>query len=218
MTDPTSLLIVDDHQLFRECLCSVLQEDASYRVKSVSRPADALDLLADETPDILLADILLPGDGALDLAHWVSTGFPKVKILILGLEESESEILRCIEAGASGYVLKEASLEDLRESVAMVMRGSAPCSPKIAYRVFSRLAELSDRHWDARLAPSSELSVREVEILELVSKDCSNKEIADRLCLSLHTVKNHMHRILAKLPAKNRRGAVTCARERRLIA
>ena len=145
---PTRLLIVDDNQLFRECLVAVLDDDAGLEVVgSTGEINRAVEFLETSKPQIVLIDVQLTNQSALRLATEISAKHPQIKALIIGLEESEADILRCIEAGASGYVLKEASLDDLRESISTLMHGGAPCSPRIAYQAFSRLAELSGQTW-----------------------------------------------------------------------
>jgi two-component system response regulator NreC len=117
--------------------------------------------------------------------------------------EQERIILNCIEAGAKGYVLKGASLEELKAAIYSVFREETFCSPRMAYLLFSRIAELALIR-RTRPRPASSLTAREAEILCLIAEGLSNKEIAQQLYLSLYTVKNHVHNILEKLPVNNR--------------
>ncbi len=130
---------------------------------------------------------------------------------MIGLSESESDVIACIEAGAAGYLPQEASLEYLQQSIRAVAAGEAICSPKVAAQLFSRVAEAADvRELRGML---SNLTRREVEIIPLLEERLSNKEIAVQLQIEVQTVKNHIHNILEKLQLDGRREVARYARE-----
>ncbi|MDH3605183.1 MAG: response regulator transcription factor, partial [Candidatus Tectomicrobia bacterium] len=133
---------------------------------------------------------------------------PNVKVLMLGLAEEEAEVAECVEAGVSGYVLRNSSLDDLALAIELVIRGGTACSSEIAHAMFTRLSKLSraPNHHDSTSRPP--LSVREMEILQLIADGWSNQQIATHLCISLYTVKNHVHNILKKLQVNRRSEAV----------
>lgn len=213
MIQSIRLMIVGDHQLFRQCLASALNKYEKFSViQLAANPSEAFHTLRVQQPDVVLIDIHLPNNGAIGLTRQISLELPQVKVLVLGLVETETEILKCVEAGASGYVLKEATVDDLRETIDLVIRGETTCSPKIAHHVFSRLSELAHEHWRGQWLESLPLTSRELQILQLIADGLSNRQIAKRLYLSLHTVKNHVHNILEKLQVRRRFQAVEYAR------
>jgi DNA-binding NarL/FixJ family response regulator len=220
MSEPIRLLIVDDLQLFRECLASFLVKQEGFDV--VGQAADVtetLQLTELLKPDVVLVSSSLGKNDALKLTYEISTGYPHSKLIIIGLLEVEQVIFEFIEAGASGYTLKQSSLNDLVEAIKIGYRGEALCSPRIAYSVFARIAKLSLSHSNNSELQSPILTEREEEILQLVADGLSNKHIAARLCISISTVKNHVHNILEKLNVRNRAEAINYAlrRERSIV-
>jgi len=215
---PLSIAIVDDLHLFRECVAEVLDETMGCSVALQVEDAKGLmTSLPSLPPDVYLLSISLPDEGALDLTRWILEGQPEAKVLILGGDsETPTQVLECIEAGAAGYVSRRGTLAELKESLEAVMKGETLCSPRLTHSVFSRLAELSNRR-PAPVKYEPVLTARELEILELVADGLSNKEIAKKLIISLHTVKNHIHNILEKLEVGGRYAAVSYAYDRRWL-
>ena len=212
MSAPISLLIADSLQLFRECLAAFLFKQDRFAV--VGQAADAtetLQLTAQLQPDVVLVGINLGKEDALYLTYEISSKQPHSKLIILGIPESEQAVFEFIEAGASGYTLRQSSLGDLVHTIEVVHRGEAICSPRIAFSIFERIAQLSRAGQDHREMQSSHLTPREEEILQLIAEGLSNKQIADRLCISRSTVKNHVHNILEKLEVRTRDEAVSYA-------
>ncbi len=208
------LLIVDQHDLFRDCLASALAEDRRFRV--VGRIA-----LRDEAVERLTrtgADVLLVGlDRSEGTGGWLRDLLvlhPEVKVMLLGRDESEEKVLGFLEAGACAYLVRDQSLSDLRSALEDVVQGHTVCSPRIANCLFSRLAYLGrDRRRRERLEFLA-LTPRELEVLGLVAEGLSNGEIAGQLFLSVHTVKNHVHKVLETLGVRSRAAAVRYAIER----
>ena len=217
---PLEVAIVDDSPLFRECLATVLGEDDSILVSAtVASRRELMERPPSYPPDVFLVAISLPHSGALELTRWIGSHYPGSNVLVLGLEEAtEPQILECIDAGASGYLSRRSSLSDLRQCLEALMRGETLCSPRLAHSVFSRLAQLAHEPEPASAQKAEQvLTSRELEILELVAEGLANKEIAQRLIISLHTVKNHVHNILEKLEVSGRYAAVSYAYERRWL-
>jgi DNA-binding NarL/FixJ family response regulator len=212
MSQPIRLILVGDHQLFRECLASALTAHENITVVDLATDAlDAYNKAKAQQPDILLIDIGLPNNVALDLTKQIRLEMPQVKVIALGLLEEEAVILQYVEAGVNGYVLKEASLDDLITAIRLVHRGEAICSPRIAYSMFSRAAELAQEGRRTENFDTASLTPREMEVLELLAQGLSNRQIAQHLFLSVHTVKNHVHSVLDKLHAGHRSEAVRYA-------
>jgi DNA-binding NarL/FixJ family response regulator len=218
MISSVSLLIVTDHRLFGDCLASVLTRAESCTVLAVVQTAeDALEQLRDCPVDVLLLDVHLPQPVVLPLMHQLTQDFPHVRVLLLGVTETATEIQAYVEAGASGYVLKSTPLHELQAVIELATRGEALCPPHIAHTMFARLSELAQTATRRRRPEPMILSDRELEILHLIAEGWSNRQIADHLYLSPHTVKNHVHNILRKLRVQRRLEAIRYASEQQWL-
>ena len=209
------IFIANDNRLLREGLAAMLIEiDDISVVGMAASGSEALDQIKKILPDVALVDIGMPDKDGLDVTEKLHKDLPTVKVLILGMPDLTDEIMTCIEAGAAGYVLKEASFKYLVESIRSVQRGESFCSPRMAASLFSRVAELAGE----KIPESSvKLTRREVEVINKIADGLSNKEIAEQLCIEEQTVKNHIHNILDKLQLHNRLEAVQYARDRKLL-
>ncbi|KAA3659582.1 MAG: DNA-binding response regulator [Calditrichaeota bacterium] len=215
MGEAVRLYIVDDNRILREGLASMLAElDDFTVVGSASSGLKALEEIKDVHPDVALIDIGMPDKDGIEVTLALYQTMPKIKVIILGMPDLTEEIMACIEAGAVGYILKEASFDHLVEIIRSAQRGESFCSPRMAASLFSRVAELMGE----RIPQSSvKLTPREVEIINKIADGLSNKEIARHLVIELQTVKNHVHNILDKLQLHNRLEAVQYAREKKLL-
>jgi DNA-binding NarL/FixJ family response regulator len=215
MNKPIHIFIVDDNRLLREGLVSMLAEQEDLVVVgSGASGRKALEQIKDLRPEVALIDIGMPDKDGIEVTQALHQDIPEVKVIILGMPDLTEEIMACIEAGAVGYVLKEASFDYLVETIRSAQRGESFCSPRMAASLFSRVAELAGE----QIPQSSvKLTPREVEIINQVAEGLSNKEIAQRLSIEVQTVKNHIHNILDKLQLHNRLEAVQYAREKNLL-
>ncbi|MGD0989598.1 MAG: response regulator transcription factor [Candidatus Sulfotelmatobacter sp.] len=152
----------------------------------------------------ILIDLDRGIDAALQLTRTVTTLRPEIKVAFLGLTESTENVRKLATVGAAGYVSSGASLDDLCSVVRSLQKGEFVCPPRITYALFSQLTQLAQINVTSPVETVI-LTARERQVMDLLSQQLSNKEIADRLCLSGHTVKNHVHRILGKLGISNRR-------------
>ena len=209
------LVIADQHQLFRDCLAAVLAEGQGFEVVGkVASGREALERMGETRVDILLVSLEHAADGMCGLIREVEERSPASKVVLLGRDDSEERVLDCLQAGACGYLVRDQSLADLRSAIEAVSQGDTVCTPRIANSLFNRLARLGrERRRQARLDYLT-LTPRELEILGLISEGLSNQEIARRLFLSVHTVKNHVHKILETLGVHSRWAAVRHAVER----
>ncbi len=215
MSQTTRLLIVHEDSLHRQCLAAALANTGRFQiVASAHTAAEALVRMGQEPANVVLADWNLPAEGALALTRRITHDFPEVKVLLMGLAETAGNVQACAEAGVAGYVLKEETLEQLTERIDQALRGETVCSAGIARHVFSRLAQLAREQLSHTKVDGPCPTCREMQILQLIAEGMSNKQIASRLCLSLHTVKNHVHNLLEKLSAEGRYAAVRYAYER----
>ncbi len=215
MKQPIHVFIVDDNRLLREGLVSMLAEQEDLMVVGAAASGrKALEQIRELRPEVALIDIGMPEKGGIEVTQALHQDMPEVKVIILGMPDLTDEIMACIEAGAAGYVLKEASFDYLVETIRSANRGESFCSPRMAASLFSRVAELAG---DRIPQSSVKLTPREVEIINKIAEGLSNKEIAQRLSIEVQTVKNHIHNILDKLQLHNRLEAVQYARERNLL-
>jgi two-component system, NarL family, nitrate/nitrite response regulator NarL len=216
--DTLQVVVIHRHRLFREGLVYALAQQPSVTVLDVAvEAAEVLEKLKILRPDLIIMDFSFQGQHGFEGLKQLHRHFPEVKILVMGLPELESEILACIEAGASGYLPQEASLDDLLCHMQAVVAGEAFCSPKVAGFLFTWIREEARKRERFRLLDLVNLTRRELEILTLLEEGLSNKEIAMRLHIEVQTVKNHVHNVLKKLQIEDRREAARYAREQGLM-
>jgi DNA-binding NarL/FixJ family response regulator len=214
------LCIFHRNRLFGECLASALVGQGKLHAKfhSHTDPNHVKDM-EQEGINVVLVDLAL-GPFAIELAGRLRATRESTRILLLVSANSHALISEAIKAGAHGCVLEEISLRELKEAIARVTAGEFFCSPQLIESLFTRMAELSRREeprWRSSVN-SADLTERELEILCLVADGLSNKQIARRLCLSLYTVKNHVHNVLQKLQVGDRYQAVAHLREHGWLA
>ena len=215
---PTSLIVVADVRLHRESIVNSLSSRGAFEVAGVASNADeALALIGSCGAAIVLLDMVT--QGSLDIAAALAARVPEVKTIAFAVGDSEREILLCVDAGVSGYVSRDASIDDLVAAIESVVRGDLPVPPRIAATLFRRLGTIRKGE---REAPSQTLTARERQILLLIDEGLSNKEIAGRLTIEVATVKNHVHSLLTKMQVTTRGQAAACldtngsARHRRI--
>jgi DNA-binding NarL/FixJ family response regulator len=189
--------------LYREGLAiSLERRDETEVVGTAAALEEAVDLVRRERPDVLLLDMATVD--APRVVHDAREAHPQVRVVALAIVETEEVVLRCAEAGVAGYVSRNASLDDLVETLGSVARGELVCSRTIAGSLFRRVGALSGPREDPALA---RLTPREREIAALIGQGLSNKEISRRLRIGLSTVKNHVHNLLEKLQVPGRSAA-----------
>ena len=212
MNRPIRVLLADDHPLLRAGVAQSLAESGKFEVVGqAGNAADAVRLAGELRPDIVLLDISMPGHG-LTAAERIHAAAPEIAIVVLTVSEADDDILAALKAGAKGYVLKgvgSAALVDILESVA---NGDSYVSPSLAARLLTEMRKAGAQSTVAA-DPLSTLTPREEEILRLVARGLSNKEVALQLDLQEKTVKHHMTRILNKLHVRNRTEAAILLRD-----
>lgn len=206
--DTIKILITDDHPVVREGLAGMLAGQPDFEVIGLAADGEvAVNLYTSLQPDVVLMDLRLPkldGVGAIQAMRDANSN---ANILVLTTYDSDADIVRAIEAGATGYLLKDAPREELFRAIRAVATGDSVLAPTVANRIMSRMR-----------APAKEtLSTREIEVLELVAKGASNEETAKILSISVATVKTHLVHIYSKLGVDDRTAAVTTALEQRII-
>ena len=197
------VLVVSPVRLFREGIGLVLRTRGLRRVV-VSSDLTVLEAIRDAAADVVILDVTRPS--MFPIMRDVATRYAHVRLLALGVGESDGDVLACAEAGAAGYISVEMGADELLVAIENARRDELVCSPRIAALLFRRHAARSARP----ASGDSRLTRREQEVLTLVDDGLSNKEIAARLHISPTTVKNHVHRILEKLQVR-RRGAAAAS-------
>lgn len=202
------LLICDDHPVVRTGLRGMLAGEPDFEVVGEARDGEeAVSLAGWLGPDVVLMDLRMPEVDGVEAISRIKARHSEMQVLVLTTYESDADILRAIEAGATGYLLKDTPREELFEAIRLAAEGRAPLDPTVAARIMHRMR-----------GPSEEaLSAREMEILGLVARGTSNKGIARELWISETTVKSHMLHIFEKLGVADRTAAVTTALRRGII-
>jgi len=209
------VVIADHHQLFRESLAKVLAQERDLEVVGeLASASEALERAEEAGADVLLIGIEALGAGVYGFVHDAHQRHPELKVVLLGHQDTDEHVLDCLEAGASGYLMRDQPLSDLRGAIDVVARGQIACTPRIAHSLFSRLASLGRARRRREKLDFLTLTPRELEILQLIADGLSNQEVAGRLYLSVHTVKNHVHKILETIGVHSRWAAVRHAVER----
>jgi two-component system, NarL family, nitrate/nitrite response regulator NarL len=211
MSHNIRIIVADDHPLLREGVVRTLADGGDFDIVAECGTADqAFAAVSEHLPDVILLDISMPG-GGINAARRISAAFPSVRIVMLTVSENEDDVMEALKAGACSYVLKGIGGNELVDIVNSVHQGGVYVSPSLAARM---LVETRNLRKSVEIDPFAELTVREVQILKLVAKAHSNKEIANSLNLSEKTVKHYMTNILQKLQVRNRVEAAVRARDR----
>jgi len=205
------VVVVDDHLLFRSGLIRLLSDDGVQIVGEADSGAGALEVVADTSPNVVLMDLNLPDMPGIEATRRLVARDPHLKVVVLTVVESETEVIESIVAGACGYLLKDASVEDIVNAINAAANGESMIAPAIASKLLSHVRATGS----TRLTSvKHDLSNRELDVLRLLADGCDNREIAARLFISQSTVKHHISSILAKLGVGNRvQAAVRAVRD-----
>ncbi len=218
MSSSVHVVIASHLQLFRESLAVALQTSNDHFITTVASDLqEVFESLQDRKADIALVARDLLGDNCLPTLAAFSQDLPETSVLVLGTDDSEDSITSFLEAGAKGYITDDASFDDLKLAFARVLRGEVVCSPRAARFMFRRLARLGSKHARLQEIKSVTLTFRELDILRLIARGYTNEQVGQRLSISMHTVKNHVHNILDKLEVETRLQAVHLAYEKKWL-
>jgi DNA-binding NarL/FixJ family response regulator len=220
--EPTSerlrVLIADDHALFRRGLEMVLNSEPDIEVVGEAHDGEqAVDRAAELMPDVVLMDVRMPRRSGIEATQKIKEQLPHVKILVLTNSDEEADLYDSIKAGASGYLLKEISTEEVAESIRSVMQGHSRISPFMASKLLTEFQAMTKRQDDREPLAPPRLTDRELEVLSLVAQGKGNRDIAGELFISENTVKNHIRNILEKLQLHSRMEAVIYAVREKLL-
>ena len=216
--DAVRVLIVDDHALFRRGLQMVLEGEPDIDV--VGEAGDGHEAVAaaeKTTPDVVLMDVRMPKRSGIEATRAIKEVLPSVKILMLTISDEEADLYEAIKAGASGYLLKEISIDEVANAVRSVQAGQSLISPSMASKLLTEFAAMVKRRDERNQVPGPRLTERELEVLKLVAKGMNNRDIGSELFISENTVKNHVRNILEKLHLHSRMEAVVYAVREKLL-
>ena len=205
------IMIVDDHPITRNGLRAALSTSSEVEiVAEASTGEEAIDVVGDIKPDVVFMDVRMPGMGGIEATRIIRDTSEDTKVILFTVDESRSAIAEAIQAGVSGYLLKDVSAEELVQAARLALEGKAVIHPSLT-RAFIEEVQLVDRR------PEAPLSKREAEILQKVAYGATTKEVAHDLGISPHTVKTHLERIFEKLGANDRAQAVAIAIRKGLV-
>jgi two-component system NarL family response regulator len=204
-TQTIRVMVVDDHQVVRQGLVALINtEPGLMTVAEASDGQQAVEMFRRHQPDITLMDLRLPVMGGVDATRLIRQEFPTAKIIVLTTYDGDEDIYRALKAGAQGYLLKGVSFDDLLDAIRSVHAGARRIPAAVAERLAERMA-------------GQELTGRELQVLELIVKGRSNKEISTELSISEATVKSHINSLLSKLGVNDRTQAATSALQRGIV-
>jgi two-component system NarL family response regulator len=199
------VLIADDHTLFRQGLSSLLQQQKGLQV--VGEAVDGWEALAkarELQPHLVLLDVAMPRCNGLEATRLIKRELPDVNVIILTVSEKDEDLFAAVKAGAKGYLLKNAEFEELVRAIEAVAGGAAVVSPSMAVKLLNEFAAVAAKDSLRTRAEGTALTERETEVLQLLAKGATNKEIANTLVIAENTVKTHLRNILDKLHLHNR--------------
>ena len=197
------VLLVDDHDLFRTGLRTLLEEQGVEIVGEAANGDDAVMLVEEHAPDVVLMDLDMPGKGGIEATREIAAVAPLTRVVVLTISDQDADVMDAVVAGACGYLLKDATIQDLLRGIAAANRGESLISPAIAAKVLQRVRASSPDLETAQLL-TTQLSDRELQVLKLIANGKDNAQIAGELFISAKTVKNHISNILLKLSIENR--------------
>jgi DNA-binding NarL/FixJ family response regulator len=212
------VLIADDQQMVRQGFSVLLNTKPDIDV--IGQAVDGLDAVAqvaELAPDVVLMDIRMPELGGIEATRRITTATPHIKVLVLTTFDLDEYVYEALRAGASGFLLKDASADQLAEAVRVVAAGDALLAPGITRRLISEFSRLDKRPRAPLKDRVGDLTERETEVLALIAQGMSNAEIAERLVVAEQTVKTHVGRILVKLGLRDRTQAAVFAYESGLV-
>jgi DNA-binding NarL/FixJ family response regulator len=202
---PITLLLIDDNRLMREGLAALIHAQEGFEVLAASAAVEeALAELRVVTPDVVLVDSGLEDHDSLVLTATIRAEVPGARVIVMGLLPAQEDVAAYVRAGASGFIMKDASFEELFRTIRAVADGAEVLPPALTTSLFTQIAHKATAGGAPRPLESVRLTAREREVIDLLGEGLSNKEIAIRMQIATHTVKSHVHNVLEKLALHSR--------------
>ena len=215
-SDSIRVVVVDDQELFRRGLTMLLNaEDDIEVVGEASDGAGAVSFAAAEVPDVVLMDVRMPKQSGIETCLALKEAAPTARIIMLTVSDDEADLYEAVKNGASGYLLKDSSIDEVSQAIRVVADGQSLISPSMAIKLLDEFKQMS--RGERAVSASPRLTERELEVLRLVAHGLNNREIAGKLFISENTVKNHVRNILEKLQLHSRMEAVMYAVREKLL-
>ncbi|NOK85442.1 MAG: DNA-binding response regulator, NarL/FixJ family, contains REC and HTH domains [Chloroflexi bacterium AL-W] len=203
--DQIRIMVVDDHFVVRVGLVTMINTQSDMTVVAeAASGSQAIELFQEHQPDIVLVDLRMPGMSGVEVITTIRREWPEARCVVLTMYDGDEQIYQALQAGARAYLLKSVTREEFLDAIRAVYAGQYHVPPEVAQRLVVHM-------------PRSELTVREREVLELIVKGKGNRDVAEQLSISEHTVKNHINNILNKLGVSDRTQAVTVALQRGIV-
>ena len=202
---PIAIVLIDDNRLLREGLTALIHTQPGFKVLAAfADVSEALELVREAKPDVVLLDFGLEDHDSLSLTATVHSEVPIARIIVMGLLPAQEDVADYVRAGASGFIMKDASFEDFFDTIRAVAGGAEVLPRALTNSLFTQIVRNVAKVNRARVLEGVRLTIREREVIDLLSEGLSNKEIAQRLHIAVHTVKSHVHNILEKLALRSR--------------
>jgi DNA-binding NarL/FixJ family response regulator len=199
------IIIIEDNRVLREGLVSLIDREKDMRVvATLGNENDILPLIHRTKPHLILLDLGLWNNERKQVLEKMKNDFPNVQLIGMGLMPSQPDVIESVEAGASGFILKDASTKEFLGTIRSVADGIKVLPPQLLGSLFSHVIENALKKGRGKLANAVRMTKREREIITLIADGLSNKEIAGRLNIAIHTVKSHVHNIMEKLALHTR--------------
>ena len=206
--DKINILMADDHPVVRAGIRGMLETQPDFDViAEAENGREALEQVSKRKPDVVLIDLRMPEMDGVEAIGMIKENYPEIQILVLTTYDTDADIVRAVEAGATGYLLKDAPRDELFRAVRATARGDTVLAPPVAARLMGKVRDGGE----------TALSAREIDVLMLVARGASNQDVGEKLHISTATVKSHLMQIYQKLSVSDRTAAVTTAIERGII-
>jgi DNA-binding NarL/FixJ family response regulator len=214
--DSIKVMLVDDHEVVLEGLIRILEKQGGIKIVAVARNAEeALEKVTKFPPEVIIVDIQLPGMNGIELIRRIKSTHPGIEAITLTVFDDEQFAKQAIKAGAIGYVIKDAAQEELVKAVLAAAKGESLISTSVARKLLEEITEPEDKK--KRKESIEGLSRREQDVIKLMARGYNNRQIADLLFISEHTVKVHIRNIFRKIGVADRTNAVLWAIENELV-
>jgi DNA-binding NarL/FixJ family response regulator len=209
------VLIADDHRIFRDGIRSILEKEKDIDlVAEAANGTEVLEKISNQAVDVLILDIDIGKPGGIEITEWVNSEHPEVKVLILSMIGLHDFVIRALEKGATGYMLKNTGKDELLTAIRSVAKGDSYFSKEVSAIL---IEQLNRPRYPKKGSTDIPLTPREIEVLQLIAQEYSNQEIAESLFISIRTVDTHRRNLLEKLGVRNTAGLVKYAIQKGLI-